>query len=314
MNKFIITSAQYLGLTTVKPLPLEKSMPKTPKPDEQALIEKTQPKPGTAVVDWKERLSAIVAKTKKAETPVGGFISLEGGRMHVGANRFPNDMIRAIVIDYRKEHQFYESAFVKGKAAAPVCFFTGQPEEVASPWRKPRQDDDPTRILIDEKTGLVSDSPKPQVEANKGCDNCKMGEWGSARLIQGKPSDSRGIACRWSRRLHIFPADQCTNPEDVAKAGFMTMIPPPTSLENFQIFANECVILKIPTFGVVVDISVKGDDRFQFKVYYDIVEKIADPGIIQALLARHEQISLKPIQMPRPSDDDATKNARGSKF
>jgi hypothetical protein len=306
------------GMTTVAPLPFEKEphMPK-PTPNVEDVLDKTTkdvPKPGTEVMSYKDRLAALVAQTQKAEAPQGGYISLKGGRMMVGETRFPNDMIRAIVVEYRKDNEFYNKAYdPAAKGAAPVCAAIVRPHEVLTPWRKPRAGETPETpgIIWDERTGYVTDSSEPQVPPGDGCDSCGMLEWGSVKVIPGK--SGKGKACRESRRLHLMAADQCTNPEDAARAPFLTLIPPPTSLDNFKRFANEATtVLKLPVFGVIVDISVEPHDAYQFMVHYKIVEAIKDEGILNALLTRHEQLSKKTIVQAKPDDDEATKNARGS--
>jgi hypothetical protein len=302
------------GITTTAPLPFEKEphMPK-PTPTVDDVIDKSPPKPtGTEVVSYKDRLAALVAQTQKAEAPQGGYISLKGGRMTVGETRFPNDMIRAIVVEYRKDNEFYNKAYdPTSKGAAPVCAAIVRPHEVLSPWRRPRDGEDLTSVTVDAATGLVTDASEPQVGPGEGCDSCGMLEWGSVKVIPGK--SGKGKACRESRRLHLFAADQCTTPEDAARAPFLTLIPPPTSLDNFKRFANEATtVLKMPVFGVVVDISVEPHDAYQFMVHYKIVETIKDEGILNALLTRHESLSKKVITQAKPEDDEATKNARGT--
>ena len=265
----------------------------------------TPVKPGTEVLSYKDRMAALVAQTQKAEAPQGGYISLKGGRMTVGETKFPNDMIRAIVIEYRKDNEFYDKAYdPNAKGAAPVCAAIVRPSEVMTPWRKRRLDEDMTRVIAgSDAAGFewVTDASKPQVAPGEGCDNCKMLEWESVKVIPGK--SGKGKACRESRRLHLFAADQCTTPEDASRAPFLTLIPPPTSLDNFKRFANEATtVLKTPVFGVVVDISVEPHDAYQFMVHYKIVDTIKDDGILNALLTRHEQLSKRIITQAKPED------------
>jgi len=182
-----------------------------------------------------------------------------------------------------------------------------------TPWRMPREGEDTEGLIWDEPTGMVADCDDPQVDAGMGCDTCQMMEFGSAKFIKGKQGKLKGKACRESRRLHVMAADQCTTPDDVARAPYMTMIPPPTSLANFQRVANEAgEVLGVPIFGVVVDIEVKPHDDYLFMVHYKIVEAIKDEGIMNALLSRHEQIREKTIVMPKADSDDDTKASRGS--
>jgi hypothetical protein len=272
--------------------------------------------PSTALVNLREKLQALVAQTKKAESPSGGYISLAKGRMTIGTVGLPGDKIVAIVIDYRKDNEFYESAYVPGESQAPVCAAVVAPDEVLTPWRAVREGEDITKLLHhDKELGLVTDVAKPQVPAGMVCDSCPMLEWGSAALIKGQRGSGKGKACRESRRLHILAADQCTTPADIERAPFMTMIPPPTSLENFRVFANSVAdVLGKPIFGAVVEISVVPHDQYQFQVHYKILDAINDEGLLFALLQRHEQIRAKPIILPKGSDDAATKDARGTRF
>lgn len=272
-------------------------------------------KPKGELMSYKDRMAALVATTKKAESPSGGYISLKQGRMKVGDVPMPNDMIRAIVVEYRKDNEFYPKAYVQGESQFPTCHAVVRPHEVLSPWRKPRPGEDTSKLKSDKATGLVADCEKPEVEAGRGCDSCRMLEWKSASLIENYRGSGKGKACRESRRLHVLAADQCTTPGDVEKAPFMTLIPPPTSLDNFKRFANEVTeVLDTPIFGAVVEIAVKPHDDFQFMVHYKIIEQINDEGILLALLNRHEQMAQKQMSLPKADDSKEAKDARGGKF
>lgn len=314
-------------LTKVAPLPAKgRTMPRKPTtPKDQTtddVIDKTikgmtdSPKPGTSLVSYKERMAALVAQTKKAEQPSGGFISLKGGHMSIGGVQLPGDKIIAIIPEYRKDNEFYPRAYEPGVSQFPACHAIVRPHEVLSPWRKLRDGEDVEMMEhFDKATGLVSECSEPQVKPGQGCDSCKRLEWGSAKDIIGKVGKKGGKACRESRRINIFAADQCTNPADVDRAPYYTMIPPPTSLPNFQRFANEVSeVLDTAIFGVIAEISVKPDDDYQFMAHYKILDKIKDEGVLMALLGRHEQLSLKNIVMPKKDSTDAEKDARGTKF
>lgn len=133
----------------IAPLPTSKgpTMPKKPTTpvSDAEVIDKTVPKPaastGTALVSYKERMAALVATTKKAEAPQGGFLSTKGGRLSNGEVRLPGDKIRAIVVEYRKDNEFYPKAYEPNTPAYPICHAVVRPQEVQSPWRKPRDTD-----------------------------------------------------------------------------------------------------------------------------------------------------------------------------
>jgi hypothetical protein len=313
------------ALTKVRPLPHDKEN-KVPKqtPTVQDVLDKTtkgvpeEPKkPGTSLIDYEARMAALVVQTQKAEAPQGGYISLKNSRMSVGDVRMPNDTLRAIIIDYRMDNELYLNAY-DGKPQSPSCHAVMKPWEVVSPWRKPRDGEDVSALLRGEDDfgdAWVADCEQPQVAPGVGCDGCRMLEFGSAKFIEGKPANAKGKACRESRRLHLFAADQCTTPADIARAGHMTLIPPPTSLDNFKRVANEITtVLKTPIFGAVVDLVLEPHPQYLIMLQYKVIEKITDPAIMIALLQRHEQISQKVINLPKIGDDDKTKDARGGKF
>jgi len=240
---------------------------------------------GTEVAHWKDRMVALTKQTKAAEKPQGGFISLKGGRMTYADEILPGDKINAIIVDYRKDNEFYDKPYDAKTPATPRCWAIVRPHEELAPGE---------------------DVPEEDRQA-PSCDVCPRNEWGSD-LKGGK-----GKACKTSRRLHLFAADDCQNPEEIKKAAYMTMIPPATSTDNFQKLANQITgVLDCPIFGAVVEISVKPHDKFLYMVHYKIIEQIKDPGLLMALLARHETISQKPVVMPKPDAPEADRAARGA--
>jgi len=106
------TTKSASDLTKIAPLPhdQENKVPTRKPPTVDDVVEKTtkgvkpketpkeEPKkPGTAVMSYKDRMAALVAQTKKAEAPQGGFLSTKGGRLSIGGVNLPGDMIRAII-------------------------------------------------------------------------------------------------------------------------------------------------------------------------------------------------------------------------
>lgn len=299
-----------------KPIPTQTpkdkpSNPKEKKPTAPVDYLPPVPQQGTSLADLKKRMAALVKQTQKAEAPAGGFLSTKGGRLTHGDVELPGNAIQAIIAYYHKDNEYYPEKYVAGKPASPLCHAVVRPHEIITPWRKLREGEEVQEGMhYSQELGLVSDAQQPQVVAGLGCDSCTMLDWNTADGGRG-----RGKACRESRRLTILAADQCTTPDDVLRAPTMTMIPPPTSLDNFKRVANEITtVLDTPIFGAIVEISVKSHEKYLFMVHYKVMEQITDPGILQALLVRHEQIGAKPIVVPKLNDDDAVKNARGSKF
>ena len=245
---------------------------------EQATEVVDKKEPGTAIIPWQERMKSITRATQQAEKPQGGFISFKGGRMTFNDEILPGDKINCIIVDYRFDNEFYPEKYDPKKKVSPVCFAITKPGEVLAPHK---------------------DAEDPQ---NDTCEGCLRNEWGSA-LDGGK-----GKACKTSRRLHIIAADDATSPDDIAKASVMSMIPPATSVENFQTCMNQITnVLDTAMFGAVVEISVKPHDRFLYQVHFKVLQQIQNEEMLQALLARHEQQAARDITYPKNSELDGNK-------
>lgn len=252
----------------------------------------------TALVHWKDRMQAVKVVAQEAEKPQGGFISFKGGRMSFGDEILPGDKLNAIIVDYRMENDLYKAKYVAGVVRSPDCFAIVRPDELQSPWRLMRPDEEGY-----EPDTLVSDSEDPQVEPGDGCADCPMNEWGSASLIGDKTPGARGKACKTSRRIMVLAADDCTTPEKIARAQVVTMIPPATSVDNFSTCMNQISkALDTAMFGAVVEISVKPHPKFLFQVHFKVLQQIQNEELLMALLARHEKESGKTITYPKNSE------------
>lgn len=305
------------GTTKVTPVTRTgKPVPPTPEPEpKKPQVPAVKPEGRIALPpNWRERLAPMTAETKRAETPQNGFISFRNSRMSFNGVQLPGDKIRAIVVNYWKDNEYYDKKYVAGESNTPVCHAIVRPNEILTPWRMPREGENTEDLELDEDSGLVTECSDVQVEPGQTCESCEKSQWGS----MGERADgrkSKAPACRMSRRLQILAADQCTTPADVERAAVMTMIPPPTSIDNFQIFANQVSgVLDVPIFGVVVDISLQLHDKYMFMIHYVIVEKINDDEILYTLMKRHEALAARPVIMPKMDDSKEVRDQRGSKF
>lgn len=311
-------------LRTVRPLPFEKepTMPKEAKPDPDKIVEaevKEQKKPGTAIVHWRDKMVQITKATQEAEKPQGGFISLKGGRMTYNDQLLPGDMIRCVIVDYRMDFEYYDSEYNSQQVKSPVCYAITRPGEVVAPWRKPLPGEDISNLIQQEVDGVtyVTDCEEPQITAEFDCESCPQFEWGSAIGKDGKPT--RGKACKTSRRLHIIAADELAKgPEGIRKASVMSLIPPATSVENFQLCMNQISnVLDSPMFGAVVEISAKPHDKFLFMVHFKIIDAIKDDELLEALTNKHIQQNERHITYMKNSERDGNSpdpRAKSSKY
>lgn len=236
---------------------------------------------GTQIVSWKDKMVALTKATQEAEKPQGGFISFKGGRMTYNDEILPGDKLDVVIVDYRFDYEFYEGKYDPKKPMSPACFAITRPGELLEPHK---------------------DAEKPQHET---CEGCPRNEWGSD-LDGGK-----GKACKTSRRLHVIAADDARTAESIDKASVLSLIPPATSVENFQLCMNQISkVLGTAMYGAVVEISVKPHDRFLFQVNFKIKEQIADEERLEALTRKYLKQSERDITYPENSERDGNQDPR----
>jgi hypothetical protein len=248
----------------------------------------------TDTQSWADKMKGLVKRTKEAEKPQGGFISLKGGRMTYNDEILPGDKINAVIIDYRMEQALYDQKYDAKNPRSPICFAVVQPGEDLRPHK---------------------DSEDPKCDR---CEDCDYNQWNSAPLLDYNEPTSRGKACKGSRRLHILAADDLVDgPDAVEKASVMTMIPPSTSLDNFQRCMNKLSnVLEKPCFGAIIEISVKPHDRFLYMVHYNILKTIDDEVVLDALMKKHEKVAAREVTYPKNDERDPNSHprAQSSKF
>jgi len=285
-------------MATKKTEEAQDAIPKN-EPEVQEAVKKGT---GTALVAWKDRMVAVKAAAQEAEKPSGGFISFKGGRMSYGDEMIPGDKINAIILDYRFENDLYMAPYKAGVVRSPDCFAIASPAEkhLQGPYKR---DKETGELLMSEHDTWISDAEDPQGDADGLCAACEWNEWGSAAKLPGGKPDARGKGCKTTRRLMIAAADDCTTPEKIAKASVMTMLPPATSVDNFQNCMNQITkVLDTACFGAVVEISVKPHDKFLFQVHFKVLQQITNEDLLMALLARHEKEAQREIVYPKNSE------------
>lgn len=277
-------------ITTVAPLPHEgKQMAKKPEQHIDEAIEAVANPPetaeqmnkgaSTALVHWKDRMLAIKQKAQEAEKPQGGFISFKGGRMTYGDEILPGDKLNCIIVDYRFENDLYLAKYVAGQVRSPDCYAIAAPDEVLVP------------------------NPEADAPQHEDCETCKWNQWGSAAELPGSDGTSRGKGCKTSRRIMVIAADDATTPEKIAKAQVVTLIPPATSVDNFQGCMNQITkVLDTAPFGAVVEISVKPHPKFLFQVHFKVIQQITNDDLMSALTAKYEKEAAKVIKYPKNSE------------
>lgn len=232
--------------------------------------------PGTAVVTWKERMQAVVARTAAMETPKNGFLSFKNGRISYDDTPVPGDKLDVIIVDFFLENTYYATKYVQGSTRSPECYAIGRVEEELKPHEE---------------------CESPQGGDDGGCSDCPHNEWGS------DPEGGRGKACKNTRRIAMIPADvlKVGDAEAVVAAIKKSQVVmcklPVTSIKVFSKTVNQIVkVLQAPVFSVTVELSVTPSDNM-FTVNWKILEGITDEAILQALYDKSvaaEKLLLQP--------------------
>lgn len=240
-------------------------------------------------------MSQSIKATQEAEKPQGGFITLKGGRMSWNDEQFPGDKIQCVIVDYRFDNEFYEDKYDSKKAATPVCYSVARPQDA----------DD---MGPDENCEKPQGWPEGEEQGLPGgtCADCWAYQWQSADGGKGK-----GKACKTSRRLHLISADDVAKgPEAIAKSQVLTLIPPASSIKNFQTCMNQITkALEAPMYGAVVEISVKPDDAFMFMVHFKVLKTIDSDDLLEALTLKHEKVNEREIKFVKTDNGDDARTA-----
>lgn len=231
------------------------------------------PKPGTAVVNWKEQMAAVTAKAKAMEAPKGGFLSFKGGNISFDENQIPGNKLDVIVLDFLLENGMFRDKYNPNKAASPMCYAIGRDEDELKPHEE---------------------CEEPQAES---CSVCPHNEWGS------DPDGGRGKACKNSRRIAIMAASDAI-PEKIKKAPVLLCKLPVTSLKNFATYVNQVTgVLESPPFGVITELSTKPHPTSLFQVHWKVLDKVKGDEVLQGLYEKHLTVD-KLLTQPYPKMEE----------
>jgi len=232
--------------------------------------------PNNAVANWQEELAKMAVQTAEAEKPSGNWVSFKGGQLTIGGNSMPKNRVNCVIIHSIFENQLYEDRYDPNNPQPPICYAMSETDDDLKPH---------------------PDSAKPQAET---CEVCPNNVWGS------DPGGGKGKACKNVRRLAIVSADDLDASKlpgaEVALAKL-----PVTSVKNWSTYASQIAnVLKLPPLAVITEMSVEPDPKTQFQVNFQLMDKIADGAIIQALLNKRREstpLIFSPYDKPQPKPE-----------
>lgn len=233
-----------------------------------------------SLVKWDEELANLAkTSTQGMSLPTAKFISLKGGKISFGGAAVPDNELRAVVLGWVHENQFYDEDFTTDSPQSPACYAFGT---------------DQTEMMPHEK------APRKQ---NDSCAGCPMNEWGSAERGNGK-------ACKNVVRLALIAESDLEN-LDSAEVTYLKL--PVMSVKNFMLYAKKTVAeaLGRPYWAVVTSITTEPDDKSQFRVIFSVGDKIEDSELFAPLKALWEK-TMEGIDFPYPDAVDRQEKPKKS--
>lgn len=252
-----------------------------------------------ALVSWEERLSQDAEDAAKNEVVSGGkFFSLQSGVLKYDGNPVPNNKMAVIILESLYENVYYGTErFDRDNLTPPKCFALNKRQNELAPHE----------TVV--KFGTAQ---------SDNCAGCLLNAWGSS-------DTGRGKACRNTRRLAMIPAGEWDKRgafemiEDeehykLAEMAFMKL--PVTSTKGYANYVRQIAgTLSRPPHGVITQVSVVPDNKTQFKVLFEAVEKVPN-NLMEIIMQRHEEAketTAFPYVLDRESEEKPVKDRRRSR-
>lgn len=248
--------------------------------------------PGTAVINWQERLASYAQEAKAAEEVAGDFVSFKSGVMTIDGQAQPNNEANIIILTSIHENVLYPK-FNPSQTSSPLCYAFG--------WG-----------LEDE---VMAPNPKDvKAPKSKTCNECPFFEWGS------HPESQKAKACQEVRRLAWIFADLLKTPDKLKKAPIRYAKIPVMSVKNYSSLVNVLAARNLPSFAVPTRMYLVPDPKSQFRVMFDPLAALKDDDILSILEQR--MLEAKKLIMfpypeyeePKPEPKTAQKAAARKKF
>lgn len=218
-------------------------------------------KPGKTDVgapsDWEQQLAQYAQRSAKVAEAVGGggsWITFKNGVLAYKGLPLKNNEVELIVLDEVLENLYYEGRFDPDSPASPVCFALARELGELRPHKE---------------------APEPQHETCKGCEH----------NVFGSSDTGKGKACKNIVRLAVIAwGDGSLEQVKSCELAFAKL--PVTSVKNWGAYTKSLrEKLNVPPFAAITRMHVVPDAKTQFKVCFDLVERL-DKKLGGAVLAR----------------------------
>lgn len=216
--------------------------------------------------DLLEQLAQDAKASAALERPSIGNISLRAGMLSYEGEPVKGNKLKVVILAVGHLHTFYSTPWDPDNPANPDCF-----------------------ALSEDGNDMAPHEAVLQPFSDK-CATCPKFQWGTATR-DGKPS--KGKACSETRRLVLLPESALESVEDIAAAELAMVKLPVTSVKVWANYINSlAATISMPHYAVVTELSTQPDIKSQFKVVLTPVDKINDPDILRAIMAKRTEARL----------------------
>lgn len=265
---------------------------------------------GTALEKYQKRMATAADDYASEEKTGGSFITTRGGILKYGEEELPGNEMLVVILDAIHENTYYPAKFDPDLMLPPKCFAFGRSDKEMEPHDNVPDPDDE-----DAGDSYFEIQADPDADGDYYCDNCPFSEWGSADTGKGK-------ACTNRRRLAVIPAGRFVSAGGKRKSetkmevfeeadhyrdadlAFLKL--PVTSTKAWSKYVHSLrKEHSAPPFAVLTHVYIEPHEKNQFEFFFDFIEVVEDPDILEILFARNEEAKEAIEQAyEEPSDED----------
>lgn len=222
--------------------------------------------PGKALINWDEELAKTAEMDSSAAKPSGGkFIQTKGGVMTYNGEEIPENRLRAVVLDFVYENQWYDEPYNPDAPSSPACYAFARNEKDLKPSESCEQ---------------------PQ---NDSCVTCDKNKFGSADVGKGK-------ACANVVRLALIPEPESL--DEIKETEVVYLKIPKTSKPAWdEYYRKHCTNFpggRKPACYYITEISMYKEksetfSRFKFEMKENFQERDNGSEEFTAIMAKKEE-------------------------
>lgn len=236
-------------------------------------------------VDWASQMAAMANAEARQEQPEVGTFSFKAGILSYMGTQIPGGKIQIVVLGCDYENRYFPEEFDADNIQSPLCWAFS-----------------PDGLNMAPDVELVT---QPQ---SADCASCDYSQWDS------DPKGRGGKACKSVRRFICIPA---TETDNIPGAHFGIGTISTTNAKYWSGFVNKvAATLKVPSWGVVCELSCQPDQRTIVRLGFEVVEPLPEQMFAALIEKRLKALEIlrKPYAKREEGWDKPKEPARKRKF